>query len=841
MTREDHGDSSVKSLVEDLCRRSGAVDKEDLSMLAKMHGICEHLAQAINPNARRTDSLRNEATSLASALEVLILGDAADPDEVLRSALERVAIIAKTIGITWNPNRECDEGVPAANDGLQEMNDNEVAAKLDQIFDGPAKADNPPTPEDTPAPTAEAILASTVTPASASATSAGGNGAGTSSTSEPVQPPYQSEPLIVKESDAEFVQGFLEEAGEHLEAIESALLEVEQDPTDAEKINTLFRPFHTIKGMAGFLNLRDINCFTHEVETLLDQGRKGQRRVTPGLIDVVFDAVDILKVQIASIASWIVAPQGDTIPQPNITEMIAHLRDIIAGRIEPEGRMPAAGGADRKVGENLVDQGVVPQEIVDFAVQRQEQTGADRKVGEILTEMGAATAKQVSQAIRAQVVPKGDAPPRVAGPPKTGQTAGVGDLSVRIETAKLDGLVDMVGELVIAQTLVGSHPLVGTDPRLTKDVGQVGKIVRDVQEVAMSMRMVPIGPTFQKMARLVRDVSRKAGKEVQLIISGEETELDKNVIQQIGDPLVHMVRNAVDHGIEPSAVRREAGKPEIGQVHLSAFHQGGNIIIEIRDDGKGLDPVALRAKAIEKGLIRPDDELTEQQTFGLIFAPGFSMAKEVTDISGRGVGMDVVKRNIEQLRGRVDITSTKGEGSVFSIRLPLTLAIIDGMLVRVGTERFIIQTTTVEQSLRPRRNEITTVQNRGEVLNVRGQLVPLIQLGAMFGLSGHIDPCEAMVVIAQCDDGRLGLIVEELIGQQQVVIKSLGERFRELKGISGAAILGDGRVGLILETSGLQVLHSQWRTPALSAPSNPKVSVTTKSDHSTFQTTSFPE
>jgi two-component system chemotaxis sensor kinase CheA len=279
-----------------------------------------------------------------------------------------------------------------------------------------------------------------------------------------------------------------------------------------------------------------------------------------------------------------------------------------------------------------------------------------------------------------------------------------------------------------------------------------------------------------------------------------------------------MVRNAVDHGIESPEERLAAGKPELGHVHLSASHQGGNIVIEIRDDGKGLDPEKLIAKAIERGVVQPGEELTDQETFALIFAPGFSMAKEVTDISGRGVGMDVVRRAVDQLRGRVEIYSEKGKGSTFAIRLPLTLAIIDGMIVRVNDERFIIPTISIEQSLRPLPEQITTVQRRGEVLNVRGQLIPLIQLGQLFGLSGRVNPSEAMVVIAICDGRPIGLVIDELIGQQQVVIKTLGERFKRLKGIAGAAILGDGKVGLILEMSGLVSANENHRTAAYERP-----------------------
>jgi two-component system chemotaxis sensor kinase CheA len=309
----------------------------------------------------------------------------------------------------------------------------------------------------------------------------------------------------------------------------------------------------------------------------------------------------------------------------------------------------------------------------------------------------------------------------------------------------------------------------------------------------------------------VRDVARKAGKTVELRISGEETELDKNVIQAISDPLVHMVRNAIDHGVETPSERATAGKAPGGDVHLNAYHQGDSIVIEIRDDGRGLDRDKLIAKGVERGMIGPEDKLSDQQVFALVMAAGFSTAQEVTDISGRGVGMDVVRRNIETLRGKIEIESELGRGSVFRIRLPLTLAIIDGMLVRVGSERMIIPTIMIEQSLRPESKQISSVQQRGELIKVRGELITVVQLGELFGFSGRVAPDEALVVIVQCGAHKLALVVDELIGQQQVVIKTLGEKFKNARGVSGAAILGDGRVGLILEPAGLLELHNSQR------------------------------
>jgi len=805
---------SIRWLIDQLTETINRIDRNDLDELAKMHHWCQALAEACSAdNTSESRRMPEQAASLLEALESLILGEVEDESLALTAIADSVAELTGTLETTPG-----DALLPA--DETQDTRANEeadedsVEAKLAKIFDEePPKEERSDVEAETTASDACACSDSPISDTSTSDTSTSDTPTSdtpSSDTSADEEPSYEQAPLTLDEKEIDFLKGFVEEAAEHIEAVEAAVLEVERAPEDAGTINDLFRPFHTIKGMAGFLNLRDVNCLTHEVETVLDQGRKGQRAITPGLIDVVFDVVDILKVQVSSVGEWTANPQSGTVPQPPVSEMIDKLRGIVAGRIEPDTQHPGPGSAAQKIGENLVEQGAVPQEVVDFALETQETEEEHKKIGEVLIDMKAATPKEVSQAIRPQAQ-------QTAGAAVGGGQKPMGDQSIRIETAKLDALVDMVGELVIAQTLVDADSQVAADPKLSKDVSHVTKIVRDVQEVAMAMRMVPIGPTFQKMARLVRDVSRKASKQVNLIISGEDTELDKTVIQQIGDPLVHMVRNAVDHGIEPPPQRRAAGKPEVGEVHLSASHQGGNIVIEISDDGKGLDPKALIDKAIEKGIVQPGEELTDPQAYALVFAAGFSMAKEVTDISGRGVGMDVVKRNIDQLRGKVEITSEKGRGSTFSIRLPLTLAIIDGMIVRVGNERFIIPTITIEQSLRPLPEQMSTVQQRGEVLNVRGRLIPLVQLGTLFGLTDRINPCEAMVVIVHSDGRQIGLVVDELIGQQQVVIKTLGERFEQLRGISGAAILGDGKVGLILETFGLAEIHRTQIAPSCRA------------------------
>ncbi len=784
--------SELEQLFDNMAKTGAGIDKDDLTAMAKMHGWCESALEIVSPEGDSPNPKIAEILgTLASSLEGLILGTVDEPENTIVSLNNTISLFSPGGASESEQEAAADSGSKV----LDELSTEEVTDRLDKVFAEPVAQ-----PE-SPGEKVETALVEKQEAAKPEADEV------KAETTDQSLEKYVAEPLNIDDSELEFVGGFTEEAQEHIEAIESALLEVEQAPNDSECINDLFRPFHTIKGMAGFLNLRDVASLTHEVETVLDQGRRGERAITSGIIDLVFEVVDILKNQLGFISEYVSNPTGGPVPQPPVDEMIDRLRGVIAGTIKPNEGQPAVNKPTRRTGETLVAQGEVEETAVNAAVAMQAQEGEDRKIGEVLVDMGVTTPEEVEKAVQSQEekpTAAGEAKP--VGPTKT--TAG--EQSVRVDTAKLDALVDMVGELVIAQTLVGTNPLVNDNPKLSRDSSQVSKIVRDVQEVAMSMRMVPIKTTFQKMARLVRDLSRKSGKKVHLEISGEETELDKNVIQQIGDPLVHMVRNAIDHGIEKPDRRKDSNKPETGNVQLSAFHHSGSVVIEIRDDGKGLDPAALIAKGIERGVIAPDAELTDEEAYQLIFAPGFSTAAEITDISGRGVGMDVVRRNIEQLRGKVEISSKKGKGSVFSIRLPLTLAIIDGMVIRVGDQRFIIATTMIEQSLRPTQQQITSVQHRGEVLQIRGKLVPLIQLGQLFGDRKKIDPTEAMVIISPTDCGEIGLVVDELIDQQQVVIKSLGEKFANLHGISGAAILGDGRVGLILDPSGIEEAHKKW-------------------------------
>jgi len=409
-------------------------------------------------------------------------------------------------------------------------------------------------------------------------------------------------------------------------------------------------------------------------------------------------------------------------------------------------------------------------------------------VGVRLVKNNAATVADVGKALRTQR--------RMKGQKSTVET------SIRVTTDRLDRLIDMVGELVIAHSMVAQDTIEHNSGNhdLLKKVSQTSKIVRELQDMTMSMRMVPLKATFNKMARLVRDLSRKIGKNVTFVTEGEDTEIDRNLVDIISDPLVHMVRNAVDHGIELPDERIQNGKPPEGEVRLSAYHSAGSVVVEIVDNGKGLDREAILAKAKQRNLVDDNASLSNREIFNLVFEPGFSTAAEVTDVSGRGVGMDVVRKNIESLRGQVEISSELGEGSVFKMSLPLTLAIIDGMIVRVGKERYIIPTVSIVRSVKPTGQDLTSVLQKGEMLSFQDGLIPLFGLAEIYQ-HGDNHRKESLVVVVEDEGKQSGLVIDELVGRQQVVIKTLGETMSNIPGISGGAIMPNGRVGLILDVA----------------------------------------
>ncbi len=377
---------------------------------------------------------------------------------------------------------------------------------------------------------------------------------------------------------------------------------------------------------------------------------------------------------------------------------------------------------------------------------------------------------------------------------------------VKVATAKLDSLVDMIGELVIAQSMIHHDGALGSvkSAALQRNLAQLGRITADVQKTAMSMRMVPVGQLFQKSVRMVRDLTRRSGKLAELEMAGEETQLDRTIVEELGDPLLHMIRNSADHGIETPQERVACGKPATARIGLKAYHRAGHIAIEISDDGRGLPREKILAKALEKGLVAPGAELTDKEVFNLIFEPGFSTAEQVTDLSGRGVGMDVVRKQVQKLRGRIEIESRPGQGTTFLLKLPLTLAIIDGLVVGVGKERFIVPLFAVREMFRPTAEAIFTVENRREMVLIRGGLLPVVRLHRRFSIGALArELTDGVLVVAESGEKRFCLAVDQLLGKQEVVIKNLGEMFKRIPGVAGGAILGDGRVGLILDVDGL--------------------------------------
>ncbi len=615
--------------------------------------------------------------------------------------------------------------------------------------------------------------------------------------SAPPEPrPAEAVPDFLQDKD--LLAGFIEEAFEHLESIEVNVLELEQSPDDLDIINNIFRPFHTIKGVSGFLNLKTINRLAHATENLLDDVRNGKRAMDSAVIDIVLTVGDVLKSMVANIKE-VLEGGLERYRETDISGFLAEITRLQQG--EEEGAAPEAS---------------VAPSLPAGAVGEAEEAGDE----EAEEEEAAASAPSSGPTAPAGAAAAGRRPPPGGGGaarPGAGGEATQKKISssIKVDVEKLDALVNAVGELVIMQSLVRQNKLVSriADPKLTKDFSQLSRITSELQRTAMSMRMVPIKQTFDKMIRLVRDLSKKTGKKVDLVMEGAETEIDRNMVDSIYDPLVHMMRNSVDHGIQLPADRVKCGKPETGRVSLRAYQKGGSMVIEIEDDGEGLHTRKIQQKARERGLIGEADNLSDFELNNLIFLPGFSTADKITDVSGRGVGMDVVKRNIEGLRGTVDVRSELGKGSTFTVKLPLTLAIIDGMMVKVGSEVLTVPLSVIDKSVRPKPEEVKTVEGKGELIDIRGDYIPLVRLYELFEIpTEKLDPTQALVLIVQSSKSRYGILVDDVLGQTQAVIKSIDKNFRKIDGTSGATILGDGRVSLILDIYGIERMAFEGAT-----------------------------
>jgi two-component system chemotaxis sensor kinase CheA len=606
-----------------------------------------------------------------------------------------------------------------------------------------------------------------------------GNGSGSGESDLDLETLFNEESSSEEDElqDPELLKEFIEEAKEHLSTIELNMLGLETNPEDTEAINTVFRPFHSIKGVAGFLNLTEIHHLSHEVENLLDSARSGKLAITDSVIDIVLGGTDILKGLLEELER---GEGGRKESSPLVKNFLEKVKNF-SGDPSVGSQIPV-----RKVGEILVEHGVLEDEAVDAIAEKGKSEGM--KFGEAAIEEGAASPREVSRALREQRH-------------NTESAA-----SVRVDTRKLDNLVDMVGELVIAQSMVlqNTEMLKIKDQKLQKDSVQLIRITAELQRISMSMRMVPIKSTFQKMTRLVRDLSKKTGKEVVLNMKGEETEIDRNMVEEIYEPLVHMVRNSIDHGVEVPEERTRVGKDPTGTILIAAEQKGGNIVIDIEDDGRGLDSKRIREKAIERGIISASDQLDEGAIFDLIFHPGFSTNDKVTEVSGRGVGMDVVKKCVERLRGKMEVSSQFGKGSSFHMKIPLTMAIIDGMIIQIGSERFIVPTISLKESLKLSKEAYFTVHGSGELVKVRDSMMPLVRLHDFFDEEPkYRNAWEGLLLVVTEGMKSYCLLADAIVGRQEVVIKSLGGLFRQLPGISGGAILGDGKVALIIDVKGI--------------------------------------
>lgn len=669
---------------------------------------------------------------------------------------------------------------------------------------------------------------------------------------------------------SEFHDVFFEECFERLDAMESGLLALDHG-ADMEEINAIFRAAHSIKGGSASFGFMEISALTHVMETLLDEMRDGARAVTRDGVDLLLESVDVLRGMVNA------ERDKESIDLPRVQAMQQKLERMLAVKNAGEAdaapaaeAVPAAAGDDAGAGgagwhirfaphpdmlrrgndptrifrelETLGELQIEPEidalpSLDDIEVDRSYfewrltlrgdvsradveelfNWVADESDLEITPLEAVADADRAADAAPAAIRPDAAAPPVQEKSKSAGKESG----SIRVAIDKVDGLINMVGELVITQSMLSQATTnladgdIKTLEKVLEGVIQLERNTRELQENVLQIRMLPISTAFSRFPRLVRDLCGKTGKQVDLRMTGEHTEVDKTVLEKIGDPLVHLVRNSLDHGIETPEVRKAAGKPPRGTLELCAYHEGGDIIIKVIDDGAGLNRERILRKAVENGLIGENEELSDEKVFNLIFAPGFSTAEKVSDISGRGVGMDVVRRNVRDLGGNVTITSNPNAGSTVTIRLPLTLAILDGQLARIGDETFIISLVSIVESVQMRREQVSSIAGQAELYRLRDEYIPIIRLNDLFGMrAGKRDLLDGLLVIVESDGSRVGLFVDDLMGQQQVVIKSLETNFRQIQGISGATILGDGTVALIVDVPGLIHRSSEARRRA---------------------------
>ncbi|MFP6293979.1 chemotaxis histidine kinase/response regulator CheAY2 [Helicobacter pylori] len=647
----------------------------------------------------------------------------------------------------------------------------------------------------------------------------------------------------------EIMEDFLIEAFEMNEQLDQDLVELEHNPEDLDLLNRIFRVAHTIKGSSSFLNLNILTHLTHNMEDVLNRARKGEIKITPDIMDVVLRSIDLMKTLLVTIRDT--GSDTNNGKENEIEEAVKQLQAITSQNLEgaketsgakeapqKENKEEAKEEAKEEIKENKAkastaensasDNPLADEPDLDYANMSAEEVEAE--IERLLNKRQEADKErraQKKQEAKQEVAPTKEAPKtETPKAPKTETKAkakadteenkapsiGV-EQTVRVDVRRLDHLMNLIGELVLGKNrLIRIYSDVEERydgekflEELNQVVSSISAVTTDLQLAVMKTRMQPVGKVFNKFPRMVRDLSRELGKSIELIIEGEETELDKSIVEEIGDPLIHIIRNSCDHGIEPLEERRRLNKPETGKVQLSAYNEGNHIVIKISDDGKGLDPVMLKEKAIEKGVIseRDAEGMSDREAFNLIFKPGFSTAKVVSNVSGRGVGMDVVKTNIEKLNGIIEIDSEVGVGTTQKLKIPLTLAIIQALLVGVQEEYYAIPLSSVLETVRISQDEIYTVDGKS-VLRLRDEVLSLVRLSDIFKVDAILESnSDVYVVIIGLADQKIGVIVDYLIGQEEVVIKSLGYYLKNTRGIAGATVRGDGKITLIVDVGAM--------------------------------------
>ncbi|GAA8083935.1 chemotaxis histidine kinase/response regulator CheAY2 [Helicobacter pylori] len=645
----------------------------------------------------------------------------------------------------------------------------------------------------------------------------------------------------------EIMEDFLIEAFEMNEQLDQDLVELEHNPEDLDLLNRIFRVAHTIKGSSSFLNLNILTHLTHNMEDVLNRARKGEIKITPDIMDVVLRSIDLMKTLLVTIRDT--GSDTNNGKENEIEEAVKQLQAITSQNLESaketsgtkeapkeeakkenkeEAKANKAPTTENPTSDNpLADEPdldysnmsaeEVEAEIERLLNKRQEadkERRAQKKQEDQAKPKQEVTPTKETPKTETPKAPKAETKAKAKADTEENKAPSIGvEQTVRVDVRRLDHLMNLIGELVLGKNrLIRIYSDVEERydgekflEELNQVVSSISAVTTDLQLAVMKTRMQPVGKVFNKFPRMVRDLSRELGKSIELIIEGEETELDKSIVEEIGDPLIHIIRNSCDHGIEPLEERRRLNKPETGKVQLSAYNEGNHIVIKISDDGKGLDPVMLKEKAIEKGVIseRDAESMSDREAFNLIFKPGFSTAKVVSNVSGRGVGMDVVKTNIEKLNGIIEIDSEVGVGTTQKLKIPLTLAIIQALLVGVQEEYYAIPLSSVLETVRISQDEIYTVDGKS-VLRLRDEVLSLVRLSDIFKVDAILESnSDVYVVIIGLADQKIGVIVDYLIGQEEVVIKSLGYYLKNTRGIAGATVRGDGKITLIVDVGAM--------------------------------------